>query len=167
MNKSVAVIADRLLCDNKDIADAVKCTLPEIKWLTVTLSGAGIGGNMDIPLQGLAEAMSFQVDLRGVGMDNAPILMRPGMRHLELRFNRDRIDSSGRLIKAGTKIFVSGYHTALSPGGIQRGSAMDSNATFAVVRYRWVEDGRELFLIDQDGQQYKADGVDYSSRYRL
>lgn len=167
MNKSVAVIADRLLCDDKDIADAVKCTLPEVKWLTATLSGSGVGGNMEIPLQGLAEAMSCQVDLRGVGADNVPILMRPGVRRLELRFNRDRLDSAGRLIKAGTKIFVSGYNTALSPGGIQRGSAMDSNATFAVVRYRWVEDGRELFLVDQDGQQYKVDGVDYSSRYRL
>ncbi len=167
MSKSVAVIADRLLCDDKDIADAVKCTLPEVKWLTTTLSGAGIGGNMEIPLQGLAEAMSFQVDLRGVGADNAPILMRPGTRRLELRFNRDRLDSAGRLIKAGTKVFVSGYSSGIAPGGIQRGSAMEGNATFAVVRYRWVEDGRELFLIDQDGQQYKVDGVDYSDRFRL
>ena len=101
MSKSVAVIADRLLCDNKDVADAVKCTLPELKWLTTALSGAGIGGNIDIPLQGLAEAMNFQVDLRDVGADSAGLLQVPGTRSLELRFNRDRFDSQGQIVKIG------------------------------------------------------------------
>lgn len=167
MSKSVAVIADRLLCDNRDVADAVKCTLPEIKWITAALSGAGIGGNIEIPLQGMAEAMSFQVDLRGVGADNVGLLLVPGVRSLELRFNRDRFDSNGQIVKAGTKIFLSGMNTSLSPGTIQRASAMESGATFSVIRYRWVEDGQELFLIDQLNQRYKANGVDYSDYYRL
>lgn len=167
MSKSVAVIADRLLCDNKDVADAVKCTLPELKWLTTALSGAGIGGNIDIPLQGLAEAMNFQVDLRDVGADSAGLLQVPGTRSLELRFNRDRFDSQGQIVKAGTKIFLLGMNTGLSPGSIQRASVMESSVTFSVFRYRWVEDGRELFLIDQLNQQYKVGGVDYSDRYRL
>ena len=77
MSKSAAVIADRLLCYNKDLADANKCTIPEVKWLTTTLSGSGIGGNADIPLQGMAEAMSFQVDLRGVGAEIAALLLVP------------------------------------------------------------------------------------------
>lgn len=167
MSKSVAIIADRLLCDNRDVADAVKCTLPELKWLTASLSGSGISGNIDIPLQGLAEAMSFQVDLRGVGMDNTTVLLTPGVRSLELRFNQDRFDSNGKVVKAGTKIFLSGMNTGLSPGSVQRASPMESNITFSVIRYRWVEDGRELFLIDQLNQQYKVNGVDYSDRYRL
>lgn len=167
MSKSVAVIADRLLCDNRDVADMVKCTLPELKWITTALSGAGIGGNIDIPLQGMAEAMSFQVDLRGVGADNAGCLLVPGTRSLELRFNRDRFDSNGQVVKAGTKIFLSGMNTGLSPGSIQRASAMESSVTFSVIRYRWVEDGQELFLIDQLHQRYKVNGVDYSDRYRL
>ena len=167
MSKSAAVIADRLLCDNKDVADAIKCTLPEVKWLTTTLSGSGIGGNADIPFQGMAEAMSFQVDLRGVGADNAALLLVPGVRSLELRFNRDRFDSQGQIVKAGTKIFLSGIHTALTPGTIQRANAMESSASFSVVRYRWVEDGEELFLIDQINQRYKVMGIDYSDRYQL
>ena len=52
MSKSVAIIADRLLCDNRDVADAVKCTLPELKWLTASLSGSGIGGEIYIPPHG-------------------------------------------------------------------------------------------------------------------
>lgn len=167
MSKSVAVIADRLLCDNKDVADTVKCTLPELKWLTATLSGSGVGGNVEIPLQGMAEAMSFQVDLKGVGADNAALLLVPGVRSLELRFNRDRFDSQGQVVKAGTKIFLSGIHAALTPGAIQRASPMESSASFSILRYRWVEDGEELFLIDQINQRYKAMGVDYSDRYQL
>ena len=167
MSKSVAVIADRLLCDNKDVADAIKCTLPEIKWITAALSGAGIGGNIEVPLQGMAEAMSFQVDLKGVGTDNAALLLVPGTRSLELRFNRDRFDSQGQIVKAGTKIFLSGIHTALTPGAIQRANPMESSVSFSVTRYRWVEDGEELFLIDQINQRYKVMGVDYSDRYQL
>ena len=111
--------------------------------------------------------MSFQVDLRGVGADNAALLLVPGVRSLELRFNRDRFDSQGQIVKAGTKIFLSGIHTARPPGTIQRANAMESSASFSVVRYRWVEDGEELFLIDQINQRYKVMGIDYSDRYQL
>ena len=78
MSKSTVVIADRLLCDDRDIGDYVKLTLPELKWKTDTITGAGIGGDIDVPLYGLAEAMSCQIDLRSVSAENAALVMTPG-----------------------------------------------------------------------------------------
>lgn len=166
-SKGTAVIVDRLLCDDVDIADYIKCTLPEVKWKTTAMSGGGIAGDVELPLAGLAEAMSMQIDLRSVGAGNAPVLLRPGVRKLELRFNRSVMTPGAELIKAGTKIHLSVLSSALVPGGVQRGATMDGNATFSVLRYRWVEDGQELFLLDQLNEVYRVGGVDYSDTYRI
>lgn len=167
MGKSTAVIADEILCDDARLADSVKCTLPELKWKTSTLSGSGVGGDVEIPLQGLAEAMNTQVDLRAVGSENAAVLLKPGLRQLEYRFKRNIFTDDGRLVKAGTKVYMSVLSTSLVPGGVERGATMDGNATFSVLRYRYVEDGKELWLIDQINEVYKVGGVDYSDMYRL
>lgn len=167
MGKSSAIIADAILCDDVRLADSVKCTLPEVKWKTSTLSGSGVGGDVEIPLQGLAEAMNTQIDLRAIGSENATVLLKPGLRQLEYRFNRNIFMDDGRLVKAGTKAYMSVLSTSLVPGGIERGATMDGNATFSVLRYRYVEDGKELWLIDQINEVYKVGGVDYSDMYRL
>ena len=156
MSKSTVVIADRLLCDDRDIGDYVKLTLPELKWKTDTMTGAGIGGDIDVPLYGLAEAMSCQIDLRSVSTHK-----------IEARFNRNVMKSDGSVIKAGTKVFMTGFSAGLSAGSVQRGSAMEGNASLSVYRYRWVEDGQELFLVDQVSQKVKVKGRDYSDALQV
>lgn len=167
MKKSTVVIADRLLCDGQDIGDYVKMTLPELKWKTDTLTGAGVGGDIDVPLYGLADPMSCQIDLRSVSAENAARMMSPGTHKIEARFNRNVMRSDGEVIKAGTKVFLSGFSTGLSAGSIQRGSAMEGNCGFSVYRYRWVEDGRELFLIDQSSERLVVNGRDYSDALQV
>lgn len=167
MMNSVAVVASKYLIDGKEVADQVKVTLPDIKWKTVTVSGAGIGGDVDVPLTGLAESMSLQIDLRSLSHDDAVRAMAPGLHDHELRFLRDVIGSNGTLFRAGTKIFLRAAAKNLAPGAVQVGSPMESNATFTVVRYRMVEDGKETFLFDQLNQIFKLDGKDYSDAYQL
>lgn len=167
MSKSTVVIADRLLCDDRDIGDYVKLTLPELKWKTDTMTGAGIGGDIDVPLYGLAEAMSCQIDLRSVSAENAALVMTPGAHKIEARFNRSVMKSDGGVVKAGTKVFMTGFSAGLSAGSVQRGSAMEGNASLSVYRYRWVEDGQELFLVDQVSQKVKVKGRDYSDALQV
>ena len=76
MSKSTVVIADRLLCDDRDIGDYVKLTLPELKWKTDTMTGAGIGGDIDVPTlegtmpynipAGTQEGTSFRIRGQGI-----------------------------------------------------------------------------------------------------
>ena len=153
---SVAVVASKYLIDGEVIAEQVKVTLPEIKWKTATISGAG-----------LTETMSSQIDLRSVTHADAVRAMAPGFRSHEIRFLRDTIGSDGTLFRAGTKIYLQAAAKSLTPGTVQIGSQMDSNAAYTVVRYRMVEDGEETFLIDQLNQIFKLGGKDYSDSYQL
>ena len=77
---SVAVVASKYLIDGEVIAEQVKVTLPEIKWKTATISGAGLGGDIEVPLTGLTETMSSQIDLRSVTHADAVRAMAPGFR---------------------------------------------------------------------------------------
>ena len=111
--------------------------------------------------------MSSQIDLRSVTHADAVRAMAPGFRSHEIRFLRDTIGSDGTLFRAGTKIYLQAAAKSLTPGTVQIGSQMDSNAAYTVVRYRMVEDGEETFLIDQLNQIFKLGGKDYSDSYRL
>lgn len=164
---SVAVVASKYLIDGEVIAEQVKVTLPEIKWKTATISGAGLGGDIEVPLTGLTETMSSQVDLRSVTHADAVRAMAPGFRSHEVRFLRDTIGSDGTLFRAGTKIYLQAAAKSLTPGTVQIGQQMDSNAAYTVVRYRMVEDGKETFLIDQLNQIFKLGGKNYSDSYQL
>ena len=164
---SVAVVASKYLIDNEEVAEQVKVTLPEIKWKTATVSGAGLGGDIDVPLVGLTESMSSQLDLRSVTHAHAVKALATGFRNHEVRFLRDTIGSDGTLFRAGTKIYMLAAAKSLTPGSVQRGSQMDSNAAYTVVRYRMVENGVETFLIDQLNEVFKLNGIDYSDAYQL
>lgn len=165
--KSTVVIADRLLCDNQDIGDHVKVTLPDLKWKTDTLTGAGVGGDINVPLVGLAEAMSVQVNLRGVSKSNVPILLKPGERKIEVRYNQNRMTADSSFKRVNTKVFMTALGTGVSNGGVQRGNATDGNVTLSVYRIRWVEDGEELYLFDQANQTLRINGVDYSDALQI
>ena len=165
--KSTVVIADRLLCDNLDIGDHVKVTLPDVKWKTDTLTGAGVGGDINVPLVGLAEPMSVQVDLRSVGKSNVPVLLKPGARKLEIRYNQDKMMLDGSFKRINTKVFMTALGTGVSNGSVQRGNSTDGNATLSVYRIRWVEDGEELYLLDQANPTLRINGVDYSDALQI
>lgn len=165
--KSTVVVADRILCDDKDIGDYVKVSIPNISWKTSPVTGSGIGGDLDIPLVGLAEAMNMQIDQRALGKENAALLMTPGIHKIEIRFNRAVMDADGEVGRANTKIFINAMFTGVTPGGVQRGSSLDGNIALSVSRIRWVEEGKELFLFDQLNETYKVNGKDYSESYKL
>ena len=148
---------------HKYVGVSSEVSLPSFEYMTETIDGAGIGGDIDVPLYGLAEAMSCQIDLRSVSAENAALVMTPGAHKIEARFNRNAMKSDGSVIKAGTKVFTAG----LSAGSVQRGSAMEGNASLSVYRYRWVEDGQELFLVDQVNQKVKVKGRDYSDALQV
>lgn len=77
------------------------------------------------------------------------------------------LGSDGTLFRAGTKIYMQAAAKSLTPGTVQIGQQMDSNAAYTVVRYRMVEDGEETFLIDQLNQIFKLGSKDYSDSYQL
>lgn len=166
MKKSTAVIADRLLCDNHDIGEHIKLSLPDVKWKVDQMTGSGIGGDVDIPLFGLLEAMSCQIDLRTVDKNNSSLLLKPGIHKLEARWNRQEIDGNGVRV-VSVRAYLNIICTGMSPGTVQRGSALDGNVTASVLRFRWVEDGEELFLLDPGNQTIRIDGEDYSDALQI
>lgn len=165
--KSTVVIADRLLCDGRDVGDHVKVTLPDITWKKDTLTGAGIGGDIDVPLVGLAEAMNAQIDLRSISADNAAILFEPGIKKLEVRFNQDRMMPDSSLKRVNTKVFMTALSAGISNGSVQRGNAAEGNIKLSVHRIRRVEDGNELYLFDPAKQTLRVNGKDYSNALQI
>ena len=161
-SKSTVVIADKFLCDDVEIGDYVKLTLPNLVWKVDTITGAGVGGDIDVPLVGLADAMSVQIDTRAISKDNLPRLMLPGDRALEARFRRQSLAPGGGVQLIDTKVFLTAMASGVTLGGVQRGAATDSNFTMSVKRIRWLDDGKELFVFAPGDETLRINGQDYS-----
>ncbi len=159
---STPILVDRLLIDDIDFEDSVKITFPEIKWKEATLTGCGIGGDVTIPLVGNSEAMSATVDMRSFNNKNS-VLLEPGPHILESRFNRNVTTNDGTVFKAGSKVFMTVLNTSVNPGSVQRANELGASATFSVLRYRYIEDGQELFLIDPLNGILKVNRKNYSN----
>ena len=61
-----------------------KATLPNINFLTQTITGAGIGGNIEAVLTGMVDAMNLGLEFRSA-TDAAVTLMEPVKHNVELR----------------------------------------------------------------------------------
>lgn len=154
------VIAQKLLSDGVEIDDNVSCQLPSIETASGEIKGAGILGTIDMPVTGQITSMTFAINMRSINR-NASKLAKPGIQNLELRFAQDVVNSSGQMVPAGTKIYITGMNKKYDPGKVETSTTMDGSIEFEVIRYRQVIDGRETLLIDKRNYIFKVDGVDY------
>ncbi|MCI9509556.1 MAG: hypothetical protein HFF10_07425 [Angelakisella sp.] len=58
MNQPAAIINLEVYEDSVNLLGVAKVTLPSITYPTVSISGAGMMGNMDVPLLGMVDAMT-------------------------------------------------------------------------------------------------------------
>lgn len=159
MNKSVAIVAQRLLCDGEDIGDSVKMTIPDVEWKTITVEN---GSSIDVPLFGLTGPMEAAIDLRSVGAGNIPKLARPGTRKLEARTKAVVFATDGTLKNVERKYFLTAVSKNIPGSELEKGAASNASAKFTVLRTRLVEDGEEIYMVDAANGKVSVGGHDYS-----
>lgn len=159
------VIAHKLIADGVEIDDNISCTLPSIEVQTGEVKGAGILGQIDMPVTGQIGSMTFAVSMRSINK-NAANLIKPGIQNIELRFVKDTVTADGQTVPEGTKIFIAGIGKKYEPGKVEISATMDGSIEFEVLRYRQVINGVETLLVDKQNFIYKVNGVDYMEKIR-
>lgn len=152
--------------DSTNLLGVAKATMPDISFLTQTITGAGIAGNVEAVLIGMVEAMTLGLNFRSV-TDAATKIMAPIKHHLELRVAEQVWDTVGvkKEIQADKYVMVA-IPKSTKPGTIAPASAADASGEYSVYYYAAYKDGKTLWEIDPFNYICVIDGVDYMADVR-
>ena len=157
MERQTAVIADKVLCDGKVVAEDVAFETPEVAFKTVEISAMG---SLEVPLRALLDNMEMSITKIGVdkGLGN---MLKLGKIKLELRWVQDAVSSIGDVKHKGCKAFFSGYAKNIPAISVEMGSATEIQPTYTITRYQLYFDGKEVLLIDRLNHKLRVNGKDY------
>lgn len=152
--------------DGATLVGVAQVTLPDIAFMTASLTGAGVGGTVETPLAGMLEAMTLTLNFNSV-TDAATSLASPRKHNLTIMAAGQDWDTN----TVDKVIWADKYNLVVFPkktagGTIAPASKSDANGEYAVYYIAGYKDGAKRFEIDQFNQICEIDGVDHMAAIR-
>jgi len=152
--------------EGRNLLGIAKATLPSITYPCVTISGAGMMGNMEVPLYGMVDAMTVDIDFLTT-TEEAVTLMAPKKHQLDMRIAEEFWDVENAEVGLwADKYVVICRPKNINPGTVAPMSAADTKGSFAVYYYAAYKDGKQLWEIDKRNMKCVINGVDYMAEVR-
>lgn len=152
--------------DSVEMLGMAKATLPDVTWLTQTISGAGIGGNVEAVILGHSDTMTLSLSFRTTS-EHAIKLSEPRRHNIDLRVAQQIEDTvSGKIkVQQVKHIFVVIPKTDKG-GSVAPASSTDGSGEYAVRYWATYIDGAKKREIDPLNYICYVNGVDYLADVR-
>lgn len=152
--------------DGRNLLGVAKVQLPSITYPCVTISGAGMMGNMEVPLYGMVDNMTMSIDFLTT-TEEAVRLAAPTKHQLDMRVAEEfwEVETAEVDIWAD-KFVVICRPKEIAPGTVAPMATPDTKGTFAVYYYAAYKDGKQLWEIDKRNMKCVINGVDYMAPVR-
>jgi P2 family phage contractile tail tube protein len=166
MPRNEGIISFSVYEDAIEYLGIAKATLPDIKFLTQSLSGAGIAGNITAVMRGIVDAM--QAGLTFTEATNSAVnLLKPVVHHIDLRVATQEFDPvKSQYNIVSEKYLMDVVPQQLSVGSVAQASASEASGQYSVYNYAAYKDGKELWCIDPLNNICRIGGVDYLADVR-
>jgi len=152
--------------DKNEYLGVAQVGLPDIAYITQTITGAGIAGNVEAVLIGMMDVMTTTMQFRSC-TEAAAKLAKPTAHQIDLRVAEQYWDSVGgqRVIQAD-KYVLKVIPKKTSPGNVSPASPADANGEYSTYYYAAYKDGNKLWEIEPHNYICIIDGVDYMAPVR-
>lgn len=159
-------VVDHRLKDGADfVEDVTSVEPPQMSFTTSELSGAGLGGKINMPDRNQLEAMSFKVNHNNGR--NCEKLARPGKHQIEVRLARQDMDTAaGEMGLVSDKYRLTGLLTSTQDGNVEKGNPQSGSCEYSLLRMEHERGGVIINLVDILTNQLVVDGVDFSSELK-
>jgi P2 family phage contractile tail tube protein len=152
--------------ENQDLLGIAEVTLPNFEAMTETVSGAGIAGEIDMPVLGHFGSMTVELSWRTMTSD-AVTLSEQKAHRLDLRGSIEQYDEqSGDIASIPMKIALVTIPKGLNLGNLNVGTGSDSSTELECVYIKVWLDGKESVELDKFNYIYRVNGVDYLESVR-
>ena len=152
--------------DGVTLIGVAQVTLPDISYMSASLTGAGVGGTVETPLAGMLEAMTLALNFKSV-TDSAASLASPKKHNLTIMVAGQDWDTTevDKVIRADKYELVV-FPKKMSGGTISPAAQSDASGEYAVYYYAGYKDDVKRWEIDQFNQICEIDGVDHMAAVR-
>ena len=164
---SQALVNYECYCDGNRYLGTASVTLPEINNMTQDIKGAGILGEMSMPILGHFE--DFEVQLTWRTLFERPLkLMKAQSYQMSLRGGMQHYDAAvGRLQIIPVRIDFRGWVKGTNLGKLEPAEQTETETTFAVDYIKITEGDKNVtFEFDRFNYVFTADGTDYLTELR-
>lgn len=166
MEQAAAYINLEIYENDVNLLGVAKVQLPSIAYPCVTISGAGMMGEMEIPLYGMVNAMTLTINWLTPHGD-AVRLMSPEKHQLDMRVAEEYWDVE----QAEVGLWADKYVVIVrpknaSPGTVAPMGNADTSGEYAVYYFAAYRDGKQLWEVDKRSMKCVINGVDYMAPVR-
>lgn len=165
-NLDEVLVSYRMFEDSTEYLGMVETTLPDIEFMTATISGAGIAGEVEEVIAGMLKSMRISLKFNTFG-ENARKLATPVDHNIDLREVqqiRNRTTGKIEMQKVRHNLVVTPVKIGL--GTLKTASTTDPSGDYAVRYYAQYVDGQKMVEIDQLNYICVINGVDYLADVR-
>ena len=161
-----ALTAFEIYEDGTRLIGLANVTLPEMSQKTADISGAGIAGEVSVPIQGHFESM--EVTLKWRTIFKTPLtLMKSGGTQLSCRGAMQHYEaSSGQVKIVPVRCDVRARHTSTNLGEFSTGEQTETETKLVCDYVKLVVDDAEVVEYDALNYVYKVNGTDLMSDVR-
>lgn len=147
--------------DGEIEAGVADVTLPKISYMTDTISGAGLAGEIETPTMGQLNSMEFGINWRTINKDLLK-LAAPNFHSLEFRGAQQVLDSEHEELKIeSVRIVVRGLPKETDLGKGQTSSKTDSSTTLECTYLKVDIEESTVVEIDKLNGICNIGGIDY------
>lgn len=151
----------RVYNEGADLMGTADISLPDIEYLTESISGAGIAGEIDGATIGHTSSMTVGINFRTVTKDCIKLLA-PKAHLLDLRGATQSYDpASGEYEVGKLNIVTKVIPKKVGLGKMASGSPMDTSGEYETIYLKITIDGETKVEIDKINYIFIVDGVDY------
>lgn len=141
-------------------------TLPDIEYMSESIKGAGIAGEVDMPTLGHTSSMTVSVNWRTINGDNID-LIAPKAHDLEFRGAQQNYEAGGgELVVQSVKINVRALPKKGGIGKLDTAAKTDSSNELECVYLKVTIDGVVKIEIDKFNYIHNIAGTDYLEKVR-
>ncbi|MBJ6362098.1 phage major tail tube protein [Paenibacillus sp. GCM10012307] len=162
--RSERVIDYSVFLNGTEYLGTATADLPEINYLTDTIKGGGISGEVEAPAPGQTGPMTLTLNWSAIE-EAAAKLMAPLVHAIDLRASIQSFDPAGNAFdEYPFKVTVRARPLGLSLGNLEPASTMDTTNTFSVTYIKVMIKNKEMLEIDKYNYVHKVNGVDYLAK---
>lgn len=135
-------------------------TLPDFENMTSTVSGAGIAGELNVPIMGMYSSMKLTINFRTV-VDDIFYLSKNEMHEITVRGAIQVFDqNTGKNVVKALSVFVKALPMKTGLGKLQAANPMDSSIEMEIVYIKVSLDGSTKMELDKLNYVVNIDGDD-------
>ena len=162
----MSVVNYKVYKDGLDFIGITQHDAPAISAVVAEMKGAGIGGSVELPVQGLVQSMSMTLNFRDI-TPQTKLILTPEAHHIELwAAIQDTDPKTGQFVVKQHKLIYRAIPKTNTVGKFVPGETQDRAIEFSVLYYREIYDGQDIVEIDPLNNVYRVAGKDANSDVR-